>query len=57
MIYRIPYEPGAIRTGDDRTDDHDDEPTLVIPAAITREWRRRLAESQRPGEPSGECAA
>ena len=47
MIYRVPYEPGAVRTGDARTDDNDDEATLVIPSDITREWRRRLADSQR----------
>lgn len=45
-----PPRPSTIRTGPYRTEDHDDEPTLVIPADITREWRRRLEEQRRRGE-------
>jgi hypothetical protein len=48
MIYRVPYEPGAVRTGEQRHDtDTSEEETIIVPSNITREWRRRLADSQR----------
>ena len=49
MIYRVPYEPGAVRTGEQRHDtDTSEEETIIVPSDITREWRRRLRESAPP---------
>ncbi len=52
-----PLRPSTIRTGPYRTEDHDDEPTLIIPSDITREWRRRLRESTAPERRSDHEAA